>query len=392
MKERIAFVCQRYGLEVNGGSELYCRQLAEKFKEEYDVEVYTTCAMDYTTWANSYEPGTETLNGVTVHRFKNKSVRELNAFAAICQKVYANELHGDEDEETWIDEQGPVCPELLKELAEKHKQYKAVIFMTYLYWLSAKGLPMGFDNAFLIPTAHDEEPIYLRHYDQVFSGAKGFVWLTPEEKRFSEKRFPQIKGVPGVMTGAGVDIPTGELPEIPEKIKEEQYIVYTGRIDEFKGCSDMFRFFLEYKRQFGGTLKLVLMGKEVLKVPDSPDIISLGFVSEEMKFAVMREAKALVLFSRFESLSMVVLESMMMRRPVLVNGHCEVLKGHCMRSNAGLYFKNYPEFAETLNYLLEHDEEYEIMRENGKRYVEENYQWDVIVERIKGLITSVCPS
>ena len=117
--------------------------------------------------------------------------------------------------------------------------------------------------------------------------------------------------------------------------------------------------------------------------------MNLGFVSDEMKFKVMQEAKALLLFSRFESLSMVVLESMTMGRPVIVNGKCEVLKGHCIRSNAGLYFDNYPEFAGCLNYLLSHEEVYEAMRLNGKKYVAENYQWDVIVNRIKQLISGI---
>lgn len=386
MKDKIAFVCQRYGLEVNGGAELLCRQLAEKLTSLYDVEVYTTCAIDYVTWDNFYPSGKEKINGVTVHRFASEKSRNQKQFDKISQQVFSNPNHSDKEEEEWIDKQGPVCPQLLRELAKHHQDYKAVLFMTYLYYLTAKGLPMRFENSILIPTAHDEPPVYLRYYDKVFESAKGFIWLTEEEKKFAECRFPQIIGYPFAMGGAGVEIPDGELPAIPQQLKEHPYLVYAGRIDESKGCGEMFEYFFRYKKEHRGDLKLVLMGKAVMSVPKHPDIISLGFVSDEMKFAMMQHAKALVLFSQFESLSMVVLESMAMGRPVLVNGKCEVLKGHCLRSNAGLYFENYLEFSATLDYLLNHGEEYEVMRENGKSYVKENYQWAKIIAKISTLI------
>ena len=56
--------------------------------------------------------------------------------------------------------------------------------------------------------------------------------------------------------------------------------------------------------------------------------------------------------SYFESLSMVALEAWALGRPVLANGRCDVLKGQCIRSNAGLYYESYEEFAEAL-YALE---------------------------------------
>lgn len=386
---KIAFVCQRYGLEVNGGSELYCRQVAEKLAAVYDVTVYTTCALDYTTWANKYSPGEEAINGVRVLRYRVRAERNQAQFGKLCEKVAGDPNHSDALEAEWIEKQGPLCPELIEALQREHGQYRAVLFMTYLYYTSAVGLPLGFDNAILIPTVHDEPWVYLRHYDKVFNSARAFAWNTPEERAFAQKRFPGIVGKPEVMTGIGVDAPEGPLPELPAQIKGEKYIVYAGRIDENKGCKEMFEFFRRYKRENGGDLKLVLMGKEVLKVPRDPDIVNLGFVSEEMKFAVMAQSVALVLFSRFESLSMVVLESMLMGRPVLVTEHCEVLKGHCLRSNAGLYFADYPEFKATLNYLLTHEAQYEGMRENGRQYVEENYRWNVIVDRYAGLIEGI---
>lgn len=390
MKEKIAFVCQRYGLEVNGGSELYCRQLAEKLTAFYDVEVYTTCAEDYVTWANKYPVGDVTINGVLVHRYPVTRKRNQKTFNKISELVLGNSYHTAEQEKQWIEEQGPVCDKVLEVLKERHKEYKVVIFMTYLYYLTAKGLPMGFKNAVLIPTVHDELPVYIHAYDKVFESAKGIIWNTDSEKEFGLKRFPDIASIPSIMAGIGVDVPEGGLPKIPEVIQGTDYIVYAGRIDESKGCGDMFRCFEQYKRKRPNSkLKLVLMGKPVMEIPKHKDIISLGFVSNEIKFAVMRDAKALVLFSQFESLSMVILESMTMGRPVLVNGKCDVLKGHCIKSDAGLYFTSDREFEETLDYLLEHEDVYNAMCENGKEYVWENYRWDTILERISELILAV---
>lgn len=48
--EKVAIINQRYGLEVNGGSELYSRQIAERLKAKYEVEVLTSCAVEYVKW------------------------------------------------------------------------------------------------------------------------------------------------------------------------------------------------------------------------------------------------------------------------------------------------------------------------------------------------------
>ena len=384
-RERIAFVCQRYGAEVNGGAELHCFQLTNKLAEKFDVTVYTTCALDYVTWKNHYPAGEEQIGPIRVKRYAVDRERDKERFDRLSEKILGRP-HTDRDEEKWIDEQGPYCPALIKALEKEHGEYRVVFFMTYLYYLTAKGLPLGFDNAMLVPTVHDEPPVYLRWYEKVFAAAKGICWNSEEEKAFANRRFPMTKDTPGIMAGVGVDGPPAELPEIPEAIRGKKYLVYVGRIDGSKGCGEMFAFFRKYREECGKDISLVLMGKPVMDIPEDEGIIPLGFVSEEMKFAVMNEAFALVLFSRFESLSMVVLESLRLGRPVIVNGQCEVLKGHCLRSNAGLYFGNYPEFRECVKWMSSHPAEYEVMRENGKRYVREEYSWDRIVERYEGLI------
>lgn len=386
MREKIALVNQRYGLEVNGGSELYCRQLAEKLKDVYDVDVITTCALDYTTWANYYPEGESEINGIKVIRFKNDKVRDQKAFDKISEKVLGG-VHTDEEEKRWIEMQGPYSPKAVKYIKEHASDYRVVIFITYLYYITACGLAGGdIENAFHLPTAHDERPVYLRHYKQVFENPKGIIYLTPEEKEFCEKKF-DVADIPSVVTGAGVDTPEeSELFDAKERYGLDNYMIYAGRIDESKGCGTLFNYFTEYKKRNGGDLKLVLIGKAVMDIPKRDDIVHLGFVSDVEKFSLIRDSRLLVLASEFESLSMVVLESMVYGRPVLVNGKCMVLRGHCRRSNAGLYFENYFEFEGALSYILTHEKEYAIMSENGKRYVSENYRWDVIVERTCSLI------
>ena len=179
MAKRIALVNQRYGLEVNGGSEQYCRQLAEKLKEIYDVEVITTCALDYTTWEDHYPEGVSEINGVTVRRFSCERSRNKKEFDKLSEKVLCTE-HTDEEEREWINAQGPYCPKAVEYLREHYGDYHVVIFTTYLYYLSAYGLSDGrIKNAFHLPTAHDEAPVYLRHYKSVFENPKGIIYLTP---------------------------------------------------------------------------------------------------------------------------------------------------------------------------------------------------------------------
>ena len=49
-KKRIAIINQRYGKEINGGSEYFTRQLAQHLSFDYKIQILTTCAKNYTTW------------------------------------------------------------------------------------------------------------------------------------------------------------------------------------------------------------------------------------------------------------------------------------------------------------------------------------------------------
>ena len=389
MKKKIAIINQRYGLEVNGGSELYSRQIAERLIARYDVEVLTSCAVEYVKWSNYYKEGVETINGVTVRRFKTVHERIPKIFSALDSYMLSNPDADVETSDKWIENMGPYCPELVEYVDEHQDEYEAIIVVTYLYYTAVKSIVRIKDKAIFIPTAHQEPFIHFDMYKKVFGAADAFVFLTDEEKELVHAIFHN-EDVPYEVMGVGVDVPAHvDSERFKKKYNLDEYIIYVGRIDEGKDCPRLFKYFLEYKKRNKNNLKLVLMGKAVCDIPKSPDIISLGFVSDEDKFDGIKGAKALILPSKFESLSISVLEAMTLSIPVIVNGICDVLKGHCVKSNGGLYYKNYFEFEGCVNYMLEHPEEYKMLCANARKYVEDYFQWDDIMKKFDRIIERV---
>ena len=389
-KKKVAFVNQRYGIEVNGGSEYYTREIAEHLKKEYEVEVLTTKAIDYVTWKNEYEADIEEINGVKVRRFAVSKPRNMQEFGPFTQNLLGKKVHTEAEEQQWLESQGPLCPELVSYIEEHKDDYDAWIFVTYLYYLTVMALPSVAEKAIFIPTAHDEPYIYFNSYKTIFTVPRAIIYLTDEEKKFVNQLFHNEK-IKSAVCGVGIDVPK-EISDrnFKKKYQLEDYIVYVGRIDECKGCKELFQYFLKYKRQNpSNKIKLVLMGKAALDIPKHPDILSLGFVSEEEKFSGIAGSKVLILPSEFESLSISVLEAMALKIPVLVNGKCEVLKGHCLKSNGGLYYMNYDEFDGCLYYLQKRLAIYTQMKENAKEYVDTNFNWNVILENFRDIISYV---
>jgi len=382
MKKKILFVVQRYGLEVNGGAELHCRQLAERLKDEYNVSVLTTCAIDYVTWKNEYKEGMEYINGVKVIRKKvdfERNQKEFNKISAKLNNEKDNINLGIE----WQKAQGPHSSELIKYLEDHKDSYDVIIFLTYLYYTTYFGLQVAPEKSILIPTAHDEPPIYYNIFNETFNLPRAILYSTTTERDFVNRRFKNDY-IESDIVGLGVDINENAQDIDLEKVFgiKDDFVVYVGRIDESKGCKEMFEYFLEYKKIYNSNLKLVLAGKSAMEIPRNKDIVTLGFVSEDEKVNLIRKSKLLILPSKFESLSLSTLEAMYLKVPVLLNGKCEVLKQHAILSNGGLYYENKWEFIETLNYLIGNFKVSERMGENGRKYVDENYKWEVVMKKL----------
>ncbi len=386
---KIAFVVQRYGTQVNGGAEYYVRMMAERLAGIYDVTVITTTAVDYMTWEKYYRKKRETVNGVKVIRFDAERGRDMRLFTEMTQilseKSRRHQKITKKEWQQWVCSQGPVCPKMAEYIKEKKYEYDVFLFVTYLFYTSTVCLPLIKGRAVFIPTAHDEVYIHLSPFRRLFHMPGHFIFLSEKEGEFVRKTF-QNQQIPGTVSGVGVQLPPyRELPIY----QDMDYLVYVGRICTGKSCDELLRFWEAYKKHNQNNLKLVLIGKCEMDLPDTQDLIYRGFVSEEEKFAAIADSMAMLLPSMLESLCISALEAFALHVPVIANGHCEVLKEHCRKSNAGLYYENEQEFEAVVNYLLQHPKQAAVMQENAKAYMEQNYQWDVILDRFCGVIETV---
>lgn len=380
---KIAFVVQRYGIDINGGAEQHCRQLAEKMSERHIVDVLTTTCTDYYTWDNAFDTGVTELNGVTIRRFSTVCNRDCYPFTQFPDNAISG--YGYINDYNWVMQQGPVSFDLINYINYHRNEYDVFIFFTYLYFTTIAGIATVPEKSILIPTAHDEPPIYRPVFRSVFNLARGIFYNTPEEKKFVQKLFKN-EYIPHRIGGIGFDnISLGDAEKFRNKYGiSDQFILYAGRITEKKGCTELFEFFSKVNPD----VKLVLIGKEDINVPKSDKIISLGFVSDEDKLGAINASKAVVIPSKYESFSMILAEAMMLKKPVIVNGKCEVLKGHCRRSCGGVYYTNIFEFAECLKYISDEKNAHKL-GENGFRYISDNYTWNIIIDKLESLIKEV---
>jgi glycosyltransferase involved in cell wall biosynthesis len=384
---KLACVVQRYGADVAGGSEAHCRALAERLAAHHDVTVLTSTARDYVTWANAFPAGETMENGVRVRRFTVRQTRRLGAFADLSDEVFDGPTP-PERQRAWFAANGPDVPELLEHLRTQGGGYDLVLFWTFRYSPSFFGLPLVADRAVLVPTAEDDRALDLDVLQNFFRLPAGYIFLTPEEAALVEARAAAPLR-PATIIGMGLD-PAADAPDgaLRQLALPDRYVLYLGRVDRNKGCHTLLEYFQEYAAG-GGDVALVLAGPAKLRVPEHPRIRALGYVADDVRHALLCGARALVVPSPYESLSIVLLEAWNRAVPALVNAHCAVLQGQVRRGNGGLYYRTQREFAGALDYLLTHEPERAQLGRQGLAYVNLEYRWPTVLERVEALLAEV---
>ncbi len=415
--KKIALIVQQYGLEMYGGAELHCMRLAEKMVAEYNVEVLTTCSFDFLTWANFYTKGESKINGVTVRRFEVSQLRSWEEMARLEKKIKPNAdgrtlkigvkqfakkifstLTGrsakKEDYVNWIIAQGPTTPDLINYIRENEQEYDCLIFFTYLYYPTFFGIEIAPHKTILIPLAHDEWAVRMPIFKNTFTSPACIMYNTTAEKSLANKLLHNEK-VYSEVAGIGIDTPVNLQRKdiLVEYGINSPYILYVGRIDSNKITPQDFEWFLKYNKDTKKNIRLILIGKLYIDIPASNLIIHLGFVDDQTKFNLIRNTLFLFQPSRFESLSLVVLEAFCMKKPVLVHKNCEVMKNHVDDSGGGFYYNDYASFTHGFNQLTDDMVLNKAMGIAGKKYADKNYSWENIIGKFKNVIENkICKS
>ena len=383
---KVAFIVQRCGREVNGGAEAHCLQVAQRMSRHWQTEVLTTCALDYMSWANHYPVGEEVINGTTVRRFAVDVPRDMKSFNELSKKLHSRQCHCSlAEQEMWMRAQGPMSRDLADFITNHRDDYDAFIFFTYLYATTYFLLPLVKDKAWLAPLAHDEWPIYFPMWDRLFALPRGMIFNTEEERDFLRRRFrdalPQ-----GPVIGVGIEPPAITDPAAFRQQHKlaDPFLLYVGRVDAAKGCGELFDYFQRLRQVELPPRKLVIIGREVMPIPRHEGIIHLGFQDEQTKWNAMAACDWLVVPSRYESLSMVLLETWAVGRPAIVNGQCDVLVGHCRKANAGLWYSDSEEFCGVLSFVDGATKN--AMGRHGAAYVRANYSWQTVEQKYLGLL------
>ena len=410
-KEKVAFVVVRYGKNINGGAEYHCQMLAERLVDDYDVEVLTTCVRDVATGENIYPEGTEEWNKVLIRRFRTNPIQHEKERCFVKKAKPARKLRQflfklgilkylsylipvwsyKHDDEVQAMKSDKFYSSALNDYIRDHiDDYKAFVAMSSDYVTFYYTALYAGSKTIAIPTMHNMGISFRSVLTSAFSKISYVGFNTGEEQKLAENILGKALGPHGILS-VGIEEPlSADWEATKSKFQlPDEYLLYIGRITP-KKIHRLLSYFVNYKNKYSASsLKLVLVGGLAMERFEHPDIVYTGFVSDEEKMSILQHAEVVVNPSRYESLSLILLEAMNQKKPMLVNGHCKVLKEHCLKSDfASFYYLNGSDFNRALYRIEQSEALRREMGEKGKLYVEENYSWPLIIGRLRKAIES----
>lgn len=359
-----------------GGAEFQARHTVQHLRRVgVDARVLTTCVADFRSdWAvNALPKGEARVGEVPVERFPADK-RDWRLFDQVNLRIMRGEPVTEPEARVYVEES--IRSRALEERLARLGPDETVVYMPYLHGTAYWGMRQR--PGFLLPCLHDEPYAQLAPFREQFARATGVLCNSRAEAELVEQLF----GVPGLAVGEGVatDV-TGDGARFRAKYGVDgPFLLYVGRHDHGKGLDTLLSFFERYDR----SARLVRIGAGAL--PRRANAIDLGFVPEQDKLDAYAATTALCVPGTNESFSLVLMEAWLMGTPGLVNARCAVTTDHVRMASGGLAYQGAEELAGCLDYLIANPEAAARMGRNGGRYVRRNFDWDVVVARLRGAL------
>lgn len=392
--QRIAFVCPRFaeGATV-GGAETLLGNLARRCAAAgREVTFLTTCARNHFTWANERPAGTVEQDGMTVRFFPVDAERDEGAFLRVQELISRGAPVTPEQEQLWL-RNSVNSAALIEHLSTDGARYDRLVAGPYLFGLVYHAAAVHPEKTLLVPCLHDEPFAYLHCFAGMFGSVAGCMFNSPPERDLAQRLYGNAIQRSWIV-GMGLDPFEADARAFAStRGIDRPYVMYAGRREPLKGTPLLIGYMTAFRKRTGRDVLLVLAGSGPVDVPAfmQKHVLDAGFLSEPDKHSAMAGALTFAHPSVNESLGIVLLESWLAGAPGLVHGKSAVLRYQCEQSNGGLWFRNYPEFEEELIFLLETPKAAAALGRNGRRYVETEYSWPSVEQRLFAALDAELP-
>jgi glycosyltransferase involved in cell wall biosynthesis len=303
-----------------------------------------------------------------------------------------------DEEEAWLT--GSINSTALLRYLATDAASDLLLVMPYPFGLSYMTCYLYGPRTVLVPCLHPEGYAVLAHTAEMFARAGGMLFNSPEEQELALRLHPTIAAKPMAVAGAGLDDPPPvDLPQLERwrrtRTDGRPYLLYLGWRDSTKGFDFLMHCYtaMAMAKTSQGLVppRLLMAGPGQVEIPRALTscIRDLGYIDDEEKEMALASADWLVQPSRNESFSFVMMEAWRRATPCLVNGLCEVTRGHVERANGGLWFTNPDDMRAIMTWARLNPTRRQALGLQGRDFVRREMRWDAIVPRIEEVLGAV---
>ncbi len=391
--KKILFIIPCFGKNVKGGAEKFVYKLAEFLdKDGFEITVWATDS-DAVVGRNHALAEVENTEKITVRRFESNPEDE-RVFSLCHRFVDKGSWLGRFLGRPWI--QYNIFGKGMEEaLISEAQKFDVIHLFHYLVGTSHRLSGIFPEKTIIHPFIHNEAAASHSIMRELFSGVCAVTVATQAEVTIGQGTGAGLLQKNSFAIGVGLDVETYKdflisNPAIRSR-ESRGYLIYVGHISKYKNVHQLIEWHRRLLETDKNAPKLILVGKNYLSDSDkimSEDIEFFEFQPKDKLLSFIRNARALVNISLLESFSIVVMEALLLKVPVIVHEDCLATKQHLLKNSNGFAVKNFKQYSQAINRLKDSDLR-EKMGNNGQKYVEENYRWQKIIENYRNMLNSM---